>query len=210
MSSIYLSTAYFPPIQYFAKMLGAEQVFVEAHEHFIKQTYRSRCQIATANGALALTVPVQKKSGVKMPIREVRIDYTEQWQRQHWRSLVAAYQNSPFFEYYADELLPFFEQKETFLFDLNQKLIIFLNELLNIAPPLYLTQAYDKCLASNVDFRTLISPKQNLQSDTNFTPANYYQCFVDRKGFLPNLSILDLLFNEGNEARSILRNSISV
>ncbi|MGL5957077.1 MAG: WbqC family protein [Phocaeicola sp.] len=206
MPSLYLSTAYFPPTHYFAKMLNAEQIFIEAHEHFVKQTYRSRCQIATANGALNLTVPVQKTSGQKKPIRDTRIDYSEDWQRQHWRTFVAAYKSSPFFEYYADDFLPFFEQKESFLFDLNLKITNCIVETLQITTPLLLTEAYNKHLSIEEDFRNTISPKQAIKTHKQDEATTYYQCFSDRNGFLPNLSILDLLFNEGNNARTLLKN----
>ena len=203
-----LSTAYFAPVQYFCKLARAERVYLEAHEHYLKQTYRTRCNVLASRGALALSVPVEKTHGAKMPIRDVRIDYSMQWQRVHSRALVTAYSSSPFFMYYADEILPFFERRETFLFDLNLKITQLLCGILNIKAQILLTEKYEFFDNNPLDFRQSISPKLGQQkADKNFYPQEYFQVFAHKLGFTPNLSILDLLFNEGPQALTVLKTS---
>jgi hypothetical protein len=206
---IVLSSAYFAPVQYFCKIACSEQVLVEAHDYYVKQTYRSRCRVLGANGVITLSVPVEKTHGKKMPIRDVRIDYRTPWQRLHWRSLVSAYGASPFFMYYADELEPVFRRRETFLFDLNLKATQLVCELLHLKAALLLTEAYRQAWGdAALDFRQRISPKLGRQQpDSSFAPASYYQVFAHRFGFTPNLSVLDLLFNEGTEAPALIKKS---
>ena len=195
-------------MQYFCKLLCADQVYLEAHEHYLKQTYRTRCNIAASHGILALSVPVEKTHGYKMPIRDVRIDYSMSWQRVHSRALVTAYSSSPFFMYYADEILPLFEQRETFLFDFNLKATQLLCDILGIRSKILLTDSYEFCESNPLDFRLSISPKAGQQkADKNFYPREYFQVFAHKHGFLPNLSILDLLFNEGTETLTVLKTS---
>lgn len=203
-----MSSAYFAPIQYFCKLACAEQAFVEAYEHYQKQTYRTRCNILTSHGALTLSVPVEKVHGEKMLIRDVRIDYSAPWQRTHSRALLTAYSSSPFFMYYADEILPLFEQRETFLFDLNLKTARLLCEMLGIRTSIVPTERYEVQENNPLDFRQSISPKPAQQkADNNFYPQEYFQVFAHKLGFTPNLSILDLLFNEGPQALSLLKTS---
>ncbi len=193
-------------MQYFCKLACAEQTFVEAHEHYLKQTYRTRCNILTGHGTLALSVPVEKVHGEKMLIRDVRVDYSMPWQRVHSRALVTAYNSSPFFMYYADEILPLFEQRETFLFDLNLKITRLLCDILGIRTKILTTERYEFFENNPRDFRLSISPKSGQQkADKEFYPQEYFQVFAHKFGFTPNLSILDLLFNEGPEALSILK-----
>jgi hypothetical protein len=201
-----LSTAYFAPVQYFCAIASARQVFIEAHEHYLKQTYRTRCEILGANGVLPLVAPVEKVHGEKMPIRDVRIDYTLPWQRTHWRSLVSAYSSSPFFMHYADEIEPVFRRRETFLFDLNMVITHLMCDLAGIRSEISLTDAYQQAESGTLDFRMCISPKSaHRQRGSAFMAAEYYQVFSQKSGFAPNLSILDLLFNEGPETLMILR-----
>ena len=221
-----LSTAYFAPVQYFCKLATAERVYLEAHEHYLKQTYRSRCNIAASHGVLTLSVPVVKTHGSKMPIRDVRIDYSAQWQRVHRRALVTAYNSSPFFMYYADDILPIFDLRETFLFDLNLKITQLLCDILGIRTQILLTEKYTAAdthpldnpptdtpplnnhPAPPLDFRQSITPKVGQQkADKHFYPQEYFQVFSHKFGFTPNLSVLDLLFNTGPEALSVLKTS---
>jgi len=195
-------------VQYFCKLACADQVFLEAHEHYLKQTYRTRCNVLASHGVLALSVPVEKVHGAKMPIRDVRIDYSMQWQRVHSRALVTAYNSSPFFMYYADEILPFFERRETFLFDLNLSATQLLCDILGIRTKIILTERYNFFESNPLDFRQSISPKAGQQkADKNFYPQEYFQVFAHKFGFTPNLSILDLLFNEGPQALAVLKTS---
>lgn len=210
MGDVYLSTAYLGNVQYFTKLLTADRVYVEQHESYLKQSYRNRCVIMVANGLLPLVIPVEKESGTKMPIRDVRIDYSQPWQRAHWKSMRAAYSSSPFYAYYADDLLPFYERKERFLFDFNLQLTELLLHLLGIRRELLLTERYEPAgTLAGQDYRLSISPKERLaQPDDTFNPQPYYQVFAERWGFSPNLSVLDLLFNEGTNAATILKASI--
>jgi hypothetical protein len=209
--NLFLSTAYFAPVQYFCALASCGQAFIEAHERYLKQTYRTRCNILGANGVLSLSVPVEKVHGEKMLIRDVRIDYRTPWQRMHWRSLVSAYRSSPFFEHYADEVAPFFRRRETFLFDLNMKITLLMCDVAGIRADIRLTDAYRQAGSGALDLRQAISPKSDSRQrgGSAFAAAKYYQVFSQKFGFIPNLSILDLLFNEGPEASAVIKRCIS-
>lgn len=210
LASVHLSTAYLAPIQYYTKFILADKIFIESFENFTKQTYRSRCDILGANGRLTLSIPIEKVHGEKMSIREVRIDYKTDWQRIHWQSLVSAYNSSPFFMYYADDLFPFYQKKESFLFDFNLKLTQKICELVGIdANRISLTEKFEKDIEN--DYRQSISPKPSQhKEDAIFYAEPYYQIFAEKFGFIPNLSIVDLLFNEGPEAINVLKQSIKI
>ena len=197
-----LSSTYFGPVQWYQKLAGSDTVYLEQHDHFIKQTYRNRCVIATTQGPQALTVPVESPQGLridKTELKDVRISDHGAWRHLHWQALQSAYGESPFFEFYADDLRPFFEKRWDFLFDFNLAITRKMCELLDIEPHIELTEAYMPCPEDAVDYRDAIRPKHPLP-DASFTPCPYYQVYQQKIGFLPNLSILDLLFNEGNEA----------
>ena len=181
-----LSTTYFGPIEWYQQLCRADLVYLEACESFIKQTYRNRCTIATANGVQNLTVPVEH--GGSRLIRDVRISNHGSWRRVHWNALQSAYSESPFFEYYADDLRPFFEQDYEFLYDYNYEIMQKMCELLDIHPHVLHSEEFkmEDSLTSHPSPLTPIKP--------------YYQVFARKHGFLPNLSILDLLFNMGPEA----------
>lgn len=193
---ILLETQYLPPIQYFTKLASGEPVYIEQWEHYQKGTYRNRCHIAAANGLTRLTIPLIKGKNEQQAIREVRIAYFEPWQRQHWQSIRSAYGNSPFFEFYADALQPFYEKPFPFLFDFNLELLQTLLKLLRMDVKLQLTDAYVEVVPPDwTDLRNAIHPKPHLQKpDPHFTPKPYHQVFEDRYAFLPNLSMLDGLF----------------
>lgn len=201
-----LSTTYFGPMQWYQKLRRYERVMVERMDSFVKQTYRNRCVIAAPNGPQALTIPVSHE-GDKLLTRDIRISDHGNWRRLHWNALQTAYGESPFFEYYADDLRPFFERRWEFLYDFNMEITLLLCQLLDIHPAIAPTDRYissgnpessdQSCLLA--DFREVIRPKHPLP-DPDFTPQPYYQVYAERHGFLPNLSILDLLFNEGNES----------
>jgi hypothetical protein len=207
---IYLSTAYLGNIQYFGKFIAAQKVYIEQHEHYLKQSYRNRCEILTANGRLTLVIPVERSNGKKMFIRDVQISYAQPWQNSHWRALTVAYNSSPFFEYYCDDLKPFFERNEIFLFDFNTKLTNKILELMGINTPIFFTDEYknfDDDFA--FDHRQNINPKARFYADDKtVSPQKYYQVFAQKFGFVPNLSIVDLLFNEGPNAKDELGKSI--
>ena len=197
MNAVLLSTTYFGPIQWYQKLYRADEAWIEQHEHFVKQTYRSRCIIATTQGTQALTVPVERDILKSQAIKDIRISDHGNWRHLHWNALQSAYGESPFFEYYEDDLRPFFEKRWTFLFDFNETIREKLCELLDISPVVHNTEKYVSDHAS--DYREAINPKHPAP-DPDFQPRRYYQVYEAKHGFLPNLSIVDLLFNMGPES----------
>ena len=211
MKTALLSSAYFGPVQWYQKLHRYDRCLIEQHDNFVKQTYRNRCIISTTNGIQALSIPVSCPQGSqlsKTPMRDVRISDHGNWRHIHWNALCSAYGESPFFDYYQDDFRPFFERKWTFLFDFNMEIILKMVELLDIQPKINLTTAFlsDASMAENAtenslvdDFRDVIRPKHP-DLDSDFMARPYYQVYQQKHGFQPNMSILDLLFNEGNEA----------
>ena len=201
------STAYLPPIAYLLFFLRADKVYIECYENYIKQTYRNRCVIPTANGLLPLTIPIKKGGLHHCPINQIQIDYTQPWQRTHWRAIEAAYNTSPFFLYYRDYFEDFYTQQTiSTLFEYNMQLFHLILKLFGIEKKYILTSeyviVYDK---KTEDFRQSIYPKQK------FTAAifpTYKQVFFDKLGFIPNMSCIDLLFNEGKFAKDYLINLV--
>jgi len=209
-SKILVSTAYFAPVRYFTKLAGTPTVYIEQHENFIKQTYRNRTVILGANGPISLIVPVEKGRGQKIPIKDLRISHDEEWQRNHWKTIFSAYNSSPFFEYYADDIEHFFRKKPDFLFDFNQQITETLAEILEISVDLVLTDDFENIPDDCINLREQISPKTHrIDADPHFIPQPYTQVFSEKFGFVPDLSILDLLFNEGPSASSLLQKCIA-
>ena len=199
-----LTSAYLAPVEYYVALANAETVFLEQFDSYEKQTYRNRCNIQTANGVIALTIPVEKPSGLKVLTRDIRISGHNDWQIQHWRSIESAYNSTPFFEYYKDDFQPMYEKKWDFLWDFNLELQAKVLELLDLQPELKFTESYQMHLnESIVDLRDKIHPKKQCFVGS-LKP--YYQVFEQRFGFQENLSIIDLLFNMGNESQLIIGN----
>ena len=263
-----LSTTYFGPVQWYQK-LNRHRCIIEQHDNFVKQTYRNRCVIASANGPQTLTVPIERYDGMKCAMRDIRISDHGNWRHLHWQALVSAYGETPFFEYYADDIRPFFEERRwKYLLDFNLDITHTLCSLLDVRPDLTLSDHYidaneticggggldgavesfggavkglngaaeslgeavkglggakglgeaaesfggavkglngvaeslgsSSACSSFVDYRDAICPKHPLP-DAEFDARPYYQVRAQRHGFLPNLSVLDLLFNEGPE-----------
>ena len=210
MTTALLQTTYFGPIQWYQKLNRYDLCMIEQYDSFQKQTYRNRCVIATANGVQALTVPVEHSpltSHHSPLVKDLRISDHNQWRRVHWNALQSAYSESPFFEYYADDLHPFFEQKYEFLIDFNETIRQKICELIDIRPKVEYTSSYIPSpppfvrvgVGSLIDFRDVINAKHP-QPDAEFAAKHYWQVFQHKHGFLPNLSILDLLFNMGPES----------
>jgi len=203
MHTTLFSTAYFAPVQYYWHWRRSEQPIVEACEHYIKQTWRNRFVIGTANGPMTLSLPVEA-SAEKKNVRDIRLSEHGNWQHLHWNSIESAYNSSPFFEFYADDLKPFYEKKPRFLFDFNEEIRRIMCELLEIEDRSMLTTSYASEVeipALWLDLRNVIHPKKKIELvDPTFKPEPYYQVFDRKFGFQPNLSILDLLFNMGPEA----------
>ena len=191
-----LSTTYFGPVQWYQKLYRAEHVWIEQWESFQKQTYRNRCLIATTNGVQALTVPIIRSESPL--IKDIRISDHGNWRHLHWNALQSAYGESPFFEYYQDDFRPFFTERWEFLYDFNEAIRTKVCELIDIQPRVSDTEAFDASPAIP-DFRQAINPKHP-EPDPDFTPKPYHQVYQQKHGFLPNLSILDLLFNMGPES----------
>ena len=203
MKPAYISTAYLGPVQQYSKMFHFPEVRIETSENYLKQSYRNRCIIAGANGPLPLSVPIVKPDTLKCLTKDIRISDHGNWRHLHWNAIVSAYNSTPFFEYYEDDFAPFYEKKYEFLFDFNEELRMLICQLLDIQPQIQYTTSFEADVKN--DFRW-ISPKQDI-ADPSFLLKPYYQVFQDKHGFLPNLSIIDLLFNTGNEGILILRDS---
>lgn len=192
---------YLPPVEYFSNMLiHKENIIFENAENFQKQSYRNRATIHSPNGKLDLTVPVIKGSKSHTKVKDVRISYDFQWQRMHLMGLQTSYRSSAYFEYYEDELIAFYEKKWDFLFDYNEEMLHVLLKLLKLKIEYKYTNEFEKSYTDYADFRDIIHPKRD--SKDKFKP--YFQVFEDRNGFLPNLSIVDLLFSQGPQSLKYL------
>lgn len=189
---VLLHQTYFPNIAHYALLCQAEKAFFEAHGNYEKQTYRNRTYILGPNGKQALSIPVYFTQKERQLYRDVKISYAEDWQANHKKSIDAAYKSSPFFEFYEDDLLPLFTQKEIFLYDFNRACFEVISKCLGISPIIEETQAFEKVADEKVDYRHLVQVKSSIGSLDTYT-----QVFSAKYDFEPNLSILDLLFNEG-------------
>lgn len=198
-----LSTAYLPTISYLTMLANADNVFIETHENYIKQSYRNRCEIYGANGKLPLSVPIKKINSTKSNIRDILIDYSTSWQRLHWISIESAYRSSPFFEFYMDDFIGYYNKKFKFLFDFNMELITVILKALELDNNIKLTKEFIPDYNNETtDLRSIIHPKK--KADKQYPSESYIQVFIDKHGFIPNLSIIDLIFNEGPNAISFL------
>lgn len=204
MSQALLSSAYFGPVQWFQKLHRYDRCLIERYDNYVKQTYRNRCVIAATGGPQTLTVPIERYDGCKCLMRDIRISDHGAWRHIHWNAIVSSYGESPFFDYYADDIRPFFERRWTYLYDFNLDITHTVCSLLDIRPVIEPTSDYIRTegVAAD-DFRDAIRPKRPLP-DAAFEPRPYYQVYSRKHGFLPNLSILDLLFNEGPEGIFLL------
>ena len=192
---------YLPPVEFFSQMKAhKEQIVIEASEHFPKQTYRNRAIIHSPQGKLDLIVPVIKGSKVHTKVRDVKISYDFNWQRLHWMSIQTSYRRSAYFEFYEDAFARFYEEKWDFLFDYNLELLQLLTKSLKLQLPHTFNSTYEETYNDMDDYRKSIHPK--LPSSRGF--KEYFQVFDDRNGFLPNLSIIDLLFNQGPQSAAFL------
>lgn len=198
--SILIHPTYFPSVSHFVAMLQADAVVFETDDNFQKQTNRNRMYIYSANGLQLLNIPVKhSKEDVHQKYRDVKIENDFNWQKQHFKSLEAGYRTSPYFEFFEDDIRPIFEKKHTFLMDLNLEIHEIVTDCLGIKIPYAKTEEYFK-EPSQTDFRYLANGKK----DENVFDS-YIQVFNEKHGFLNNLSILDLLFNEGRHAVDYLK-----
>lgn len=192
---------YLAPIEYYSALFRAEKAIIEIHDNYQKQSYRNRCIIADANGPLPLSIPIEKPETPKSMMKDIRIADHGNWRHLHWNAIMSAYNSTPFFEYYADDLRPFYEGKKLFLVDFNFQLHQLVCSWLQLNTPTILSTDYIAEVPEGMsDFRETIHPKR----PSGFTTKPYYQVFREKTGFIQNASIIDLLFNMGNEARLYL------
>lgn len=191
---ILISTTYLGPVEYYSNIIKANEIVIEQEEHYVKQTYRNRCMIATANKIQALTIPVIKVNGNRTKVKDLQITYAEKWQMIHWRAISSAYSHSPYFLYYKDMLEPFYFKEFKFLLDFNVQLLEEILTVLEVDKKITFTKAFELNPGKEtIDLRNAFHPK--IKSSKNF--PTYIQVFAEKFEFIPNLSIIDLLFNEG-------------
>jgi len=196
---------YLPSLEYFCALLPYQTIIIEKHEHFIKQSFHNRCYILGPHKTERLVIPVRGGQS-KITVGDIKIDNRQKWVNQHWRSIQSAYGKAPFFEYYADDFSNIFHSKEESLFNFNLSLLTLCLKVLGLQPLLQITEKFQEELAAGeTDLRNLISPKKTWQVNNIYHPSPYTQVFGNK--FVENLSILDLIFCEGNQALKILRDS---
>lgn len=193
---------YLPSIAWFAATQSYGTIVLEKHEHFIKQTYRSRCRIVTSQGVQELTVPLTGKHG-KTIIKDIQLDHSQKWVNNHWRSIVSAYNNAPFFEYYSDALRAALYKEHKFLYDLNLELLTICRGWLKLTNTITETLSYQKTpQTGTADLRNLVNAKKPADCEKFFKPVPYTQVFGHT--FAENMSVIDLIFCEGPNARQLI------
>lgn len=197
--NILIHPTYFPSISHYTALLQAETITFEVDDNFQKQTNRNRMYIYSPNGIQLLNIPVKHSKALNQKFKDVKIENAFDWQKNHFKSLEAAYRTSPFFEYFEDDFVPIFEKKHTFMMDLNFEIYAIINNCLGIELPYTKTEEYFHEVSNLKDYRNLANGKKDI-----FTNEKYTQVFDDKHSFIPNLSILDLLFNEGRHAKDYL------
>ena len=194
---VMLSSAYMPPVEYFGRIGNSAEVFIEREENYIKQSYRNRCYILSSNGPQILTVPVCTGNHPKTPIKDIRIDYSKRWQQVHAGALRSSYNSSPYFMYYYDQLEGIIQSNYIFLLDLNMDLLIAILGILKLETKIRYTTCFKAVTKDKDDLRYTISPKER----SDYTHKEYPQVFGKQgRGFIPRLSILDLIFNMGPDS----------
>lgn len=199
------STALFPPIHYMSEVYSAKDIFIEANCNYSRKTFRNRYLIMGANGVLKMSVPVVNTSGEKTKTKDIKVSYDTPWNEQHWKSIVSAYNTSPYFQYYDKEIELIFKKKWKYLLDMNMQSLQTIIECIGLKISISLTEKYTPSDVYLKDFRDIIHPKKEYNADNNFKPEPYHQVFEQKYGFIPNLSILDLLFNKGPESLIVLK-----
>ncbi len=203
LSELLIELHYWPGLDFFSGLLAHDQTWIEAHEHYQKQSYRNRCYVLTANKTDCLTVPVQSLAP-HQPIRDVQIDTSQHWQDRHWRCLQAAYGKAPFFDYYGPDVHAVLQKNWTYLFDLNWEILTICRKWLRTKLPVNLTESYEKLPAAGIfDARSRLNARKRTENYTFYQPSPYAQNFGP--DFVPNLSLLDIMFCQGPEARHYLK-----
>lgn len=195
-----ISTAYLPPVEYFSLISDAEEIVIEKEENYIKQSYRNRCYILSAHGPQLLSVPVYLGSVHKTLIKDIRIDYSKRWQQVHLRAMTASYNSSPFFEFYFESIENIISANHEYLIDLNMALLEKILQILKIKISVSYSTVFEPLENNSYDFRYWITPKK----ESSYPQKPYIQVFDTGKGFVPNLSVLDLIFNVGPDANTCM------
>ncbi len=200
------STAYLPNLHYLFYVINSNEITIEQFEFYEKQSFKNRTHILTANGVLSLTIPVLNNHG-KSCVKDIKISYKENWQKQHWGAITSAYKNSPYFDFFEDDFKGFYSQKMETLLDFNTQQLTTILKLLQLKKEISFTSSYNYNIQDKIDTRRIIHPKLSTSVDKNVTEAlakPYYQTFGYRHGFTPNLSCLDALFNIGLTTKEYL------
>jgi len=206
INQIIIENQYFGTVNYINTLFQFSNVEIEQYESWQKMSFRNRCVVAGSNGLVHLSVPLEKGRSQKVLVRDVRISNSDDWQTRHLRTIESCYNRAPFFEFYRDAVWKLLEKKEVFLFDMNLSILEWLKTVLKIPATISLTDTYQKTVPENIlDLRNYSLPKNYQQEPVGF---RYTQVFEDRIGFMPNLSILDLLFCSGPAAKSLLKDNI--
>jgi hypothetical protein len=200
--NILLSVAYLPPISYVKSVIDSKKTTIEQYENYLKQSYRNRCRIYAANGILDLSIPILLATRKKILIKDVKIDYTVPWQKQHLKSIESAYSTSPYFDYLRDDFLPFYTKKYIHLMDLNVSLLHTILDIIEIDKEINLTSDYEHHPVNKIDLRKHFTPKRAVPDLNSLKP--YPQVFDVKFRFKPDLSCIDLIFNLGPQAYSYL------
>jgi hypothetical protein len=207
-NAVLLSSAYFPPAEYFVLIAHSPKAVIEKWENYHKQTYRNRCRILGANGPLMLTVPVLRGSFHKTPLRDLEIDNTRRWRDHHLRSITSAYATAPFYEYYYDAISTVISRPFRFLLDLNAEALVSMTNAIGLTTEISFSEEFMAEGIMAEDFRYTISPKEP-SSVKGFTYMSYMQVFSERFGFVPGLSIIDVLLNNGPGTGALLLGSLA-
>ncbi|MBS1951607.1 MAG: hypothetical protein OJF59_001282 [Cytophagales bacterium] len=192
---------YLPSLEYFCALNGHRQILLEQHEYFVKQTYRNRCYLNTSQGVKRLSVPLQNRHG-KIIFKDVKVEAGTTWRNNHWRTIESAYRSSPYFQFYADDLNDILFKNFSFLADLNHALLSFCLKNLKWQMTIEKTTSYQKNIVSAIDLRSQITDHTPFLSRNFYKPLPYVQTFGNV--FVPNLSVIDLLFCEGPKSSEVL------
>jgi hypothetical protein len=199
--SILIDLHFLPSLEYFCALNDFNEIIIERHERFVKQSYRNRCYILTSQRVEMLTVPVTgRRAGVLY--RDVRIDHSRPWHVHMWRTIMSSYRNSPFYEHYAGDLEALLARKHTFLYDLNLDALSFCLKSLRWKKEVVETATYTENVGQSLDARSVIESRESFATRNLYTPEPYYQIFGT--AFSPNLSLIDLLFCKGPQSGEIL------
>ncbi len=192
---------YLPSVAFFSQIIDKEEVTIEIFENYQKGSYRNRCHIVGANGLMVLSIPLEKGKHQQTPIKEVKINYSENWHTRHWQSIKSAYGRAPFWEFYADDFYRIYQKKHLHLLDFNLELFNLCCKILKIKLLVNFSTKYqnENTATNEQDCRNLILPNRN------FDMPRYPQLFEERHDFVPNLSILDLILTNGNQAKSFIK-----